>query len=166
MSTVLRWLGIVLLALVALVAAVLVAARFHDGPLAIVPGGPLESGEMATAQGADWSFVPGVQQIELQLLDPPRSRTVWIVWVDGEIYIPCGFIDLPLWKQWPHEALEDGRAVVRIAGKRYPVELERVEDPQLYAKVGARVRDKYGLGTEDLAPDPESVWYFHLRPRS
>ncbi len=50
--------------------------RFADGPNQVFSGGPLESGELHTGPEPDWSFVSEVQTIELQLLDPPRSRRI------------------------------------------------------------------------------------------
>jgi len=156
---VLRILGIVLAAAVALAAGVTVAARFADGPVGPFPGGPLESGPLHEEPVEDWSFARDVGEVELQLLDPPRSRTTWIVVHEGRAYIPCGIPGFRLWKQWPHEALEDPRALVRVEGRRYRVDLERVEDPELQRALRAAVAEKYpapeGAGTE--------VWYFALR---
>ena len=39
-----RWLGIAIFVLALLVAGIFVAARFHDGPLGLAPGGPLVAG--------------------------------------------------------------------------------------------------------------------------
>jgi hypothetical protein len=44
--------GVALLAVVALV----FGARFGDGPIAIIPGGPLESGEAVTGAEPDWTW--------------------------------------------------------------------------------------------------------------
>lgn len=159
----LRWIGLALLVLVLLVVAVGVAARFSDGPLGPFPGGAFESGEPVDAAGVDWSFLREVQEVELQLLEPPRSRTTWILVHEGEIFVPAGFLDLPLWKQWPHEAARDGRALLRIRGRIYPVRAERVEDPERYAALAERAAEKYGLGGG--TPDPDSTWFFRLEPR-
>ena len=113
----------------------------------------------------DWSFATDVQNIEFQLLEPPRSRTVWIVVEDGKAYIPCGIPNFRLWKQWPHEALEDGRALLRIDGKLYPRQLVKVKDMSLIASLGEKVGHKYGLSPGDGEPDPDAVWFFRLDPR-
>jgi hypothetical protein len=159
---VLRWIGIVLLVVLGVLVAVGAAARFSDGPLAVFPGGPLEAGELVSEPVADWSFATDVEEIEFALLAPPRSRTVWIVVHEGEAYIPCGFLDVPLWKQWPHEAEADGRAVVRIEGKRYETRLSRVTDPALLPALGRLVSEKYTGGRE---VEPGSAWFFRLDPR-
>lgn len=161
---ILRWLGIAFGALVVALLGLGVAARFADGPLAVFPGGRLESGELVTDPDPDFEFARGLRTIELQLLDPPRSRTVWFALHEGRLYVPCGFLDWPLWKQWPYQALEDGRALVRIAGRRFPVTAARVTDPQEYRAVQQVVDPKYGLDPDEPQAQ-EEVWIFRLDPR-
>ena len=156
----LRWIlrGVGVLAIV--FALVAVAVRFSDGPLGPLAGGPLEAGE--TVKGlVDWSFVEDVDTIELQLVTPPRSRTVWVVLHDGAAYIPCGIPGFRLWKQWPHEALEDGRAVLRIDGRLYHGRLVRVEDTALHGTVAGIVAAKYGVDSEF---DTDTLWLFRFEP--
>ncbi|MCS5636402.1 MAG: hypothetical protein NZ990_07780 [Myxococcota bacterium] len=161
----------ILLTLALAVALFLVAVRFKDGPLAIIAGGPLTSGNLVASEGVDFSFAKDMDTIELQLLEPPRSRTTWIIFHDGHLYVPAGFMDLPIWKQWPHEAVDDGRAVARIEGVRYPFHLERVEDRRTWQKVRMLSGRKYGLRDWDSEkePGPEEwnlVWIFRLNPQS
>jgi hypothetical protein len=113
----------------------------------------------------DWSFATDVEEVELQLLEPPRSRITWIVVHEGRPYIPCGFLDVPFWKQWPHEAVRDGRALLRLDGRLYPLMAERVTDTALHAELSRLAAAKYRFGG-DLPPDPEQVWYFRLSPRA
>jgi hypothetical protein len=110
---ILRWLGKFVLGVIAvfvvLAVLVLVGARFHDGPLGIIAGGPFKSGELVgTPPEPDWTFVHDMPTVEFQLQSPARSRTTWILEVDGKIYIPCGYMNSTvgrLWKHWPIEAL-------------------------------------------------------------
>lgn len=167
MKIVLRVLGGLVGAVVVLMLAVFVYGRFSDGPVGFFSGGPLASGEMVTTPVADWGFATDVDTIEFQLVEPPRSRTVWILVEDGRAYIPCGIPNFTLWKKWPHEALEDGRAIVRIEGKRYPLELVKVDEPGLRAALLANVAEKYGLPPGgEAADDPDAVWFFRLDPRT
>lgn len=159
----LRWTAIGLGALVLALVLGGVAARFADGPLGPFPGGPFERGERVSADGVDWSFLRDVQEVELQLLEPPRSRTTWVVLHEGRPYVPAGFLDVPLWKQWPHEAARDGRALLRVHGRIYPVRAEKVTDRTVYEAVAARSAEKYGLGGGEASP--EDVWFFRLEPR-
>ena len=163
-----RGLGIILGLFVLMIVVVLVAARFADGPIVIIAGGPLESGELVTGSEPDWSFVRGVQEIELQLLSPPRSRTTWVLEHDGRIFVPCGYLDSTLgriWKKWPIEAQEDGRALVRIEGKRYERQLARVTDPATFEAVTARIRPKYGVDAKGNSVTDDALWIFELKPR-
>lgn len=159
----LRWLAIALLVLALAAVALGVAARFGDGPLGPLPGGPLETGELVTDPEVDWSFARDVKEVELQLVDPPRSRLTWIIVHEGHAYVPCA-IGSPPFKRWHREALRDGRAVLRVAGKRYERQAVRVIDPDLFAALGARVQQKYGGGPSDPT-DPRVTWFFRLDPR-
>lgn len=137
-------------------------ARFSDGPIGPFPGGPLVAGRLVVDPVGDWAFVEGVPEIELQLLDPPRSRTTWILVHEGSAYIPCGFPDFRLWKQWPHEARVDGRAMVRIEGKRYRVDLARIEDSALERALAEELEAKYPAAGDYSG----EIWFFRLDPAS
>lgn len=163
MKIVLRILG-GLVGLVAVVAlGVFVAGRFSDGPIGFFSGGPFTSGERVEAV-QDWGFAADANTVELQLLEPPRSRTVWIVVDDGVGYIPCGVPNFRLWKHWPHEAVADGRGEVRLEGRRYPVRLEKTEGRELFDRLLAKVDEKYG-GVPGGEVDEDAVWFFRLEPR-
>jgi hypothetical protein len=82
---VLRWLLGAVLLLVLAVAALAVGARFADGPVALLPGGALRSGEWAPDGAVDWSFAPEIPEIELE--SDGRSRTTWILVEGAEAYI-------------------------------------------------------------------------------
>lgn len=135
-------------------------ARTIDGPLGPFPGGPFLSGKPIGTAVTSWSFATDVPTIELQLLDPPRSRVTWILVSNGKAYIPCALPEFRLWKQWPHEALADGRALVRAQGKLYEVHLTRIEEPGLFATLSREIERKYSI--EDMAP--ETLWLFRLDP--
>lgn len=157
-----RWLGR-LLGVAALSCSVLwIAGRFTDGPLGFFSGGPLRAGELVGKRNVDWDFATATDTLELQLLEPPRSRTLWLIVHGGQLYVPCGLPSFRLWKQWPHEAMEDGRAIIRIDGKRYERQLKRVTRDALWRILTGRLREKYGSGG-DL--DPDTLWFFRLAPR-
>jgi hypothetical protein len=155
---VLRWLaigiGLVLLFLVLLG----VAARFSDGPIAIFPGGPLQSGEWVEDPAVDWAFASDIQEIELE--SGGGSRTTWILVLDGEAYIPCS-LDFPPGKSWHHNALKRPEAVVRIEGKRYRRRLEQVQDESIKQGLTDIVGEKYGGGP---GGDASRIWFFRLAP--
>ncbi len=101
---VLMVMGVLVLIPVFALSALAISARASDGPSLVFSGGPLVAGELVTGPEPDWSFARDVRIIELQLLDPPRSRTLWIVEHEGKIYVNSnymlGFIGR-LWKRWP-----------------------------------------------------------------
>jgi hypothetical protein len=160
----LRWLGLGAGALVAVACLVAVAARFSDGPIGAFPGGPLAAGELVREPVSDWSFAKDIGSIELEVnSQSPRSRTVWLAVVDGVLYVPCGF---PESKTWPHQALRDGRVVLRIDGRRYERQALREADPERLRRLGAELARKYGVGDEEAAVAGRDVWFFRMDPRS
>jgi hypothetical protein len=162
--TLLRWLLRIAVGLVALVALLFFAARLHDGPLGPLPGGPLEAGAQVGEPVTDWSFVKDVGEVELQLASQGRSRTTWILFHDGAAYVPCS-LGFPPGKSWHHDAVADGRATLRIEGRRYPVTLTKLDDAvtqQLADAVRAEVSRKYGR-----APSGDAgVWLFRVESRA
>lgn len=160
----LRWLAVAAFAFAALAGAVAVGARFADGPVALLPGGALRSGEWVEAPVADWGFARDVAEIELQLESETRSRTTWILVNDGAAFVPCS-LGFPPGKRWHLAASQDGRAVLRIEGKRYPVTLTRAEaEPGVADALRSEVGRKYGR----TPPTGAGVWIFRVasRPRS
>ena len=163
-------LGLVL-AITAAVAAVLIGARFADGPLEIIAGGPFSTGELQSTAPVDWSFVRDIETIEFQSLEPPRSRTVWVLAHEGRMFIPCGYMNSTwgrIWKQWPVEAERDGRIITRIDGKLYNQSLVRIQDGPILEPLLAEMSRKYAGGQ----PIPVEVvtsgafWFFEVTPRA
>lgn len=164
-----------LLGLVVLIAlgltALLIGARFADGPLEIMAGGPFQSGERYLGPEPSWDELRDTVTVEFQSLDPERSRTTWIAVHDGRLFIPSGYMTTwwgKIWKKWPIEAEQDGRIILRANGKLYDRELVRIEEGPELAPVLAELGRKYGDG----APiPPEAItsgylWIFELTPRS
>ena len=163
--TALRWIARILAALVVLAVVAYYGARLHDGPLGLIPGGPLEAGEVVAEPIADWAFAKDTGEIELQLDSQRQSRTAWFFVLDGQGYVPCrlGF------DFWHRQAVVSGAARLRIEGKLYPVTLNKLDDTialQMSNRVHAELTRKYG----DLPPSEAGVWLFqvtsHLVPES
>lgn len=116
----------------------------------------------------DWSFLGDVGTIDLQLLDPPRSRVVWVADYDGKAYVVSGYMGGVvgrLWKHWPAQAERDGRAVMRINGRRYERTLVRVTTGvEVLEGVSAELDRKYGFGQPGSIEAGET-WLFELAPR-
>ena len=160
--------GILVLIPVVAVVTLAVSARFSDGPSGPFSGGPLVAGELVTGPEPDWSFARDIQNIELQLLDPPRSRLLFVVEHDAKIYVWSPFMSSRigrLWKKWPVQAERDGRAILRIEGKRYQRTLVRIKTGAVVEGVVAEISRKYGFpgsGSADVAA--ENSWLFELAP--
>jgi hypothetical protein len=153
----------VLTALAALIAIVFFGARLLDGPLGPIPGGPLRSGELVSSPVTSWSFAKDVAEIELQLESQQRSRITWFFLLDDKAYVPCS-LGFPPGKTWYKEAALDGRAVLRIEGKRYPVTLTKVDDAaaqQMSGAARAELERKYG----ELPSSDAGFWFFEVGSR-
>ncbi len=166
---VLKWLGVGVGAVVVALLVLVFAARFGDGPMAILPGGPLEGGELYTGPEPNWAFARDLQEMEFQLLDPPVSRTIWLQVVDGKLYAVSGYMNSTvgkLWKQWPFQAEKDPRAVIRIDGKRYERRIVRLGPghPKL-AEIASEVERKYGAPLRAEMAATGDAWFYAFEPR-
>jgi hypothetical protein len=171
MKSVLRVVVGLLVVLLVVISALLVGARFADGPIAIIAGGPFTSGELVSGPEPDWSLVRDVQEVEFQLLEPARSRTTWILHHDGKAYIPSGYMTTwwgKLWKRWPLEAEKDPRILLRIGDAIYERKLVRIQDGPNVAPLLAELSRKYAGGREIPMEAVTSgyLWLFELAPRS
>jgi hypothetical protein len=142
-----------------LLAGVFIAARFHDGPLGMVPGGALVAGEIVAAPVGDWKFAD-VDTIEMQLDGESTSRTTWILVNERRAFIPAS-LSFPPGKRWHKAADANGAAWLRINGQRYAVTLTRVHDDALQAQLKGAVGKKYGGGP----PGDGGVWFFEVVSR-
>lgn len=171
MKTFARVVGGLLTVLVLGIGGLLVGARFADGPVAIIAGGPFTSGELVSGPEPDWSFVAEEREVEFQLLQPARSRTTWILTHEGKAYIPCGYMTTwwgKIWKQWPHEAAKDPRILLRIGDSLYERQLVRVEDGLVVEPLLEQLSNKYA-GESEISVDAVTsgyLWIYELAPRS
>ena len=161
MVGVLKWLGLVILAIALLAVCVVSAARFADGPLGPVPGGPM-SGERVSEPVTDWGFIVERDTVELEVnSDAPRSITTWVVGHDGQAYLPASF---GARKTWAAQLLADGRAVLRVDGKLYEQQAVRVTDEELLEELRVVLIGKYDLDPEGNFSS-SATWFFRLDPR-
>ena len=96
-------LGVLVLIPVVAFVTLAVSARNSDGPSTVFSGGPLVAGELVTGPEPDWSFARDIGTIELQLLEPPRSRLIWVIEYEGKVYVVSGYMGSRigrLWKRW------------------------------------------------------------------
>ena len=134
--------------------------RYHDGPMAIITGGPFQSGTIV-AEGKgntlDISALKDRSTIEFQSGAPPRSRTVWLAVHDNRLFIASAYMNenyAKIWKQWPHYIEKDNRVILRIDGKLYQQQLQRLMTGDVIAPVMVKFSEKYQLSGgsgEDIA---------------
>jgi len=161
MGRIVKGFVIVVIVFIVLITAVVEIAKFHDGPVGIIPGGALVAGELVAQPPADWNFAADVREIEMQLAYENTSRTTWVLVKDGVAYIPCS-LSFPPGKRWHKAADQKGDAVVRIGGKRYPVTLTRVKDETLATEIGKVAVAKYPAAARSGAG---GAWFFKIEPR-
>lgn len=166
---VLMGVGVLILIPLVAVGALAITSGSADPPSAFFGGGPLIAGELVTGPEPDWSFLSDVQTIDLQLLDPPRSRVIWVADYAGKMYVVSAYMSGTigrLWKRWPVQAERDGRAVVRVEGKRYERTLVRITSgADVLEGVSAELSRKYRYGQPDAIESGE-MWLFEVAPRN
>ena len=69
-----------------------VKQRLSDGSNFVFSGGPLVEGELYSGPEPDWSFVDDIPLIELQLINPPTTRTIWTAENEGKLYVWSGYM--------------------------------------------------------------------------
>ncbi len=140
---------------VVLVAALYLLARFVPvEPIDRRPGLGLV-GPVADARTADWSFLEGLTEIEVETqssIGIPHSVTT-VLWRDGnDLYIPCKACDT---KRWPKNVAADPEVRIRVRGIVYPMQMERITDQA--------ERDRLlGASFPQVTPD---VAVFRVSPR-
>jgi hypothetical protein len=161
--------GLLILIPIIAIGTLAVTSESADPPSPFFGGGPLIAGELVGGPEPDWSFLGDVGTIDLQLLTPPRSRVVWVADYSGKIYVVSGYMGNAIgrmWKQWPVQAEQDGRAVARIEGKRYERTLVRIRSgADVIQGVSDELNRKYGFGGPGSI-EAGTTWLFELAPRS
>lgn len=158
----------IIVVLIIAFSAFLFFMRFHDGPIEIFSGGPFSSGEMVTGAEPDWNDHKDRATLQLQSLQPARSRTLWLVVVDDRLFVPSAYMNTgfgKIWKQWPHHAVKDGRALIRLDDKIYPRQMIRLaNDDELVPEIVEAIGNKYPgeLTVEDVKTN--NTWLFELAP--
>ena len=145
-KTLSKWLGIVIFGLVIAIGSLTFGARYHDGPLEIFAGGPFKSGEIL-AVPSDWNVLRDRQTVELQTLEPPISRTIWLVVYDGRLCLTSGYMKSAIGsklKRWPYQLERDNRIILRLDGKLYEQRLLRITSGPDIVPVLDEFDRKYG----------------------
>lgn len=182
MRRLLKWCGIGLgSVLVAVIVSIILFQKFSDGPYGPLQGGPFKTGEVVAAPVDDWSVLQG--DFEFESVSTGKSRTAGGILLEDAVYISCdlGFMwgrltgttrtilhIIWLFKDWHHDAVIDGRMVIRKDGRRYPVTVTRVEDPALQKalenKIEQEARAFFSNAEIGAAPEeePNDIWFFKV----
>lgn len=181
----LKYIGIFLVSVIVMaIVAMMITQRVSDGPIEFLQGGPFKTGEWVDEPVKDWSF--GLDKgTEFELVGFGTSRTAGYILHEGVPYMTCdlGFMWnrfegqtrwilnlIYIFKRWHKDAVEDGRAVLRIEGKRYNVNFTKVEDPELDSilrtKIEQAAREYFAtdLGPRPTEP-PNDIWFFRIDQR-
>lgn len=145
-----------------------IKARGGDGPKYVFSGGPLESGEIHQGAEPNWEFVKDVSTLEMQLVEPPLSRRVWVAEHDGKLYVWSGYMGTTvgrLWKKWPVQAERNNLAVIRVDGVRYERQLNRIKSGEVLDGLSQSIRAKYPSQMTREAVEAGEVWVFELSAR-
>lgn len=146
MKKLFKWFGIAIVGLVIAIGSLTFGARYHDGPLEIFAGGPFKSGEILAAPN-DWNVLRDRQTVEFQTLEPPISRTIWLVVYDGRLFFTSGYMKSAIGsklKRWPYQLERDNRIILRIDGKLYEQRLLRITSGPDIVPVLDEFDRKYG----------------------
>lgn len=145
-----------------------IKARGGDGPKYVFSGGPLESGEIHQGAEPNWEFVKDVSTLEMQLVEPPLSRRVWVAEYEGKLYVWSGYMGTTvgrLWKKWPVQAERNNLAVIRVDGIRYERQLNRIKSGEILDGLSQIIRAKYPSQMSREAVEAGEVWVFELSAR-
>lgn len=110
------------------------------GPVAMLPGGVLW-GETVPVPD-DWSFTDRVAEVQLEVRRGgvlPWSVTTWVLSDGPHLYIGASECD----RSWTRTVAEHPDVRVRIAGRVYPLRMQREERPEVGAVVAALLLHKY-----------------------
>ena len=77
-----------------------------------------------------------------------------------------GGIRQRLWKRWPEQAERDGRAIMRIDGKRYQRNLIRIKSGPIVNDVTQAFSEKYPVTMTPAEVEAEELWLFELAPNN
>ncbi len=160
--------GVLILIPLVAVATLLAVSGSADPPSRFFGGGALLKGEMHTGPEPDWRFVHELPTIEMQLVNPERSRITWVMEVGGKPYIVSGYMGSvagSIWKHWPMQAERDGRAVIRVNGTRYERTLKRIKAGPEVEGVCSELRRKYKYEVTPADIAAGTTWLFELAPR-
>ena len=116
-----------------------------DGPVWVLPGGPLRSGEKVELSDLDWDALDERNELEMEIVGAKSSRTLWFSVHEGIPYVACDLDAIGgRLKRWAQQIERDDRVVIRIDSKRAEARLVHVpHESEEYEIVRAGRERKY-----------------------
>ncbi len=131
------------------------------GPWGPFPGGALD-GEEHPRPAYGFEAAEEVETVAVEVGgESPRSVQTWVLVLDGELYVPADFFNPG--KRWPHQAIAEPRARMRIEDRIYRGRLTRIEDPTTIEALRRATALKYDVAEDSWAARIE-VWWFRFDP--
>ena len=165
-----KWLLVIIAVLLIAFGTFLFSLRYHDGPIEVFSGGPFKTGELMHNDFQDWDRYADIDTIQLQSLEPPRSRTLWLVVIDNRIFVPSAYMNTrfgKIWKRWPRQAEQDGRALMRVGDKIYERQMVRIDaDHELTPRIVDAMKNKYPGNITVNQVRNNDTWLFELAART
>ena len=143
-------------------ATIVTAALFAcGGPWGPFPGGRL-AGPEAPFPDSGFAFARDVQRLAVEVGGAePRSVHTWAIVLGAQLFLPADFFNPG--KRWPHLAMANPNARLRIDGWVHRGRLTRVQDEATIEALRVETARKYGIGEESWAARID-VWWFRFDP--
>ena len=133
------------------------------GPWGPFPGGAL-SGEEHPYPAHGFEFAADAETVAVEVGgESPRSVQTWVLVLDGQLFVPADFFNPG--KRWPHQAIADPRARLRIEDRIHAGRLTRIQDPTTIDALRRATSVKYDVDEDSWAARIE-VWWFRFDPPS
>jgi len=120
-----------------------------DGPIFVLAGGPLRSGERVDIASLDWANLDRFHELELEIVGAASSRTLWFSVHEGVPYVACDLDCIGgALTRWPQQIERDDRVVIRIDGKRVEGRLVPVPHGSVEYRLARARRDRKYSGDD------------------
>jgi hypothetical protein len=167
MKTVLKAIGIVVVAAVVVVGSIILGARWLFGPLGPIPG-PGLTGPVVQEPVQDWSFIDAVAVVQLESRpEAPYSNNIWVTRVGDGIYIFAAGEETA-WVGYIGRDSDVRLGVEDRIYERRAVKVEKLEAKRLFlTRMRAKYEGELGFDLEfwQRAWDTGEFVLFRLEPR-
>jgi len=114
--------------------------------------------EIVRSAEVDWSFAVDLPLASLQTSSPPRSRAVWLLVHEGQLFVPTG---IARGNTWPRQLADDPVVLLRVMDRLYLRHATWVTDNAELATLREATRSKYGTAPRS---DDAGSGFFRMDP--